>query len=62
MDDPNLTYRELLRVLLNMPPDRLDDNVSVHVRGVGEFYTVQDYKLSSDDNDVLDSGHLYLEI
>jgi hypothetical protein len=59
-----LTYRELIEKLKALPDARLDDNVTVYVSGVTEFYPlVEDYPfLISEENDVLDAGHAYLAI
>lgn len=59
-----LTYRELIENLKKLPDERLDDNVTIHVSGVGEFYPlVDDYPfLVAEGDDVLDNGHAYLVI
>ena len=59
-----LTYRELIENLKSLPDARLDDNVTVFVRGDVEFYPlVDDYPfLISSGEDVLDDGHPYLVI
>lgn len=61
-----ITYRSLLTNLQAMTPQQLDQHVSVFVRGVDEFYSL-DGKTPIDvaraeDNDVLDPGHLFLVI
>jgi len=61
-----ITYRDLIENLQAMPPERLDDTVTVYVSGVDEFYSlVEDFPIvvaQPDSNDVLDPGHFYLVI
>ena len=58
-----MTYRELLNELKQFTPEQLDQDVTIHVSGVDEFYAlVGDYPIveSNDTCDVLDPGHKYL--
>lgn len=58
-----MTYRKLLRQLQNIPDERLDDTVTVHLRHEDEFYAVANIEIADeDDQDVLDDGHLYLVV
>ena len=58
-----MTYAELLAELQSLDPDRLQDTVTVYVRGTDEFYAVNEFQIAvGDDNNVLDDGHAYLEI
>ena len=56
-----MTYADLIRELQAQDPARLHDTVTVYVRGVDEFYPVDDFKIAM-DNSTLDDGHAYLEI
>lgn len=56
-----LTYRQLLRVLLDLPLERLDDTATVYVSHLDEFYPIQMADTEEAD-DVLDEGHLFLAI
>jgi len=70
-----LTYRELIENLKALPDARLDDTVTVFVRGPDEFYslaedlpfvvvdrTVPDESVYGGRESVLDEGHAYLVI
>jgi hypothetical protein len=68
-----LTYRELIENLQSLPDERLDDNVTVFVSGLNEFYPlVEDFPFVVTDSEyvatpgcgdgVLDDGHAYLVI
>lgn len=71
----SLTYRELIENLRHIPDERLDDTVTVYVRGTAEFYPLaEDYPFAvvnkefEDTNapgsqeSALDDGHAYLII
>lgn len=57
-----MTYRDLLEELKNFTPEQLEQDVTIHVSGIDEFYPlVGDYPLcETDEDDVLDAGHKYL--
>ena len=55
-----MKYRELLEILSKLPKDRLEDDVTVYLAEDDEFLPIG-YACISDDNSVLDEGHLYLE-
>jgi hypothetical protein len=57
-----MTYAELIRELQDVDLARLQDTVTVYVKGVDEFYAVDKFQIAEPDNDVLDEGHPYLEI
>ena len=58
-----ITYRKLLRQLQNIPDERLDDTVTVHLSHEEEFYAVSHAEIADEDcQDVLDDGHLYLVV
>lgn len=71
----SMTYRELIENLKSLPDARLDDNVTIFARGVGEFYAlVEDFPFVVADSEIqneftpgagdgtLDDGHAYLVI
>lgn len=58
-----MKYRQLLEELKGFTPEQLDQDVTVHVSGVDEFYSLvgDDPIVESDETcDVLDPGHKYL--
>jgi hypothetical protein len=58
-----MTYAELIKELQDLDPARLQDTVTVYVKGVDEFYAVNEFQIAVGDiNDVVDDGHAYLEI
>ena len=57
----NMTYRDLLKKLQNLPSERLDDDVTVHMTETDEFIGYVTTNIQKGD-DVLDDGHFYLEI
>jgi hypothetical protein len=57
-----MTYFELIRELQDVDLARLQDTVTVYVKGVDEFYAVDQFRIADSDNDVLNEGHPYLEI
>ena len=56
----NLTYRQLLEWLKKFNDEQLDSNVSVHIKDADEWYPVEATAFTEED-DVLDKGHPYLE-
>ena len=58
-----MTYRTLLHILNTIPAERLDDTVTVHDPYSDEFTAIVDVKTADEKtNDVLDNGHVYLEM
>lgn len=57
----NITYLQLIHKLGSIPSERLDDNVSVYDESEDEYYPVEDTFITNED-DVLDKGHLVLKI
>lgn len=57
-----MTYAELLVRLSSLDIEQLKQTVTVHVNEVDEYYGVDILTTSDDSNDVLDPGHLVLEI
>ena len=54
-----MTYRELLNHIQQLPEDHLDDDVTLYIDCMDEFYAIDGYGVEAVD-DVLDEGHLYL--
>lgn len=57
----NITYKELKELIDRLPEERKEDNVTVFVPGVDEFYPISEFRVQVGD-DVLDNGHPYLKI
>jgi hypothetical protein len=53
-----MTYAQLQKILASVPSHKLDADVSIYAPD-GEFYPLA-YVAVSNDNGVLDDGHLYL--
>lgn len=59
------TYRELLEQLRALPEDQLDNDVTVYVSGMDEFYPLDPNNpmgIAGPEHDVLDPHHFYLII
>lgn len=56
----NITYRELLEKLKQLPSERLDDNVTVYDVFEEEFYPVQSFRKANDNEDVVDPTQHYM--
>jgi ribosomal protein S3AE len=56
-----MTYRELLNQLLRLSSSQLDDDVTVFTRD-GEYFTIAEVCEAGLGNDILDEGHIYLDI
>lgn len=55
------TYEDLLNRLKKLPPDRLQDTVTVYNPPLDEFIGVSGTDICDEaDNDVLDHNHLFL--
>lgn len=56
-----MTYKDLLNVLNSLPPERLNDTVTVFDPYEDEFISVVHTEIATDENtDVLDVRHLFL--
>lgn len=61
-----MTYRQMLKILLQATSDELDQNITVYDKQMDEFYPVVGEQVSGEQDDcpaggVLDEGCLYLE-
>ena len=57
-----MTYEELAIKLSKMPPARLLDTVMILDEHHGEYYSVFDTSIITDDTDTLDVGHLIMHV
>jgi hypothetical protein len=57
----NLTYKGLLDRLQSLTPEELAQTVTVFVGSQDEYYSVPSVDVTN-EADVLDKGHLYLNI
>lgn len=57
-----MTYRELIVKLMKMPAEALDQTITVYNEEDDEFYGCTGHDVSNDDDDRLDSGHLFLMV
>ena len=56
-----MTYKELFEQLQQLPPERLEDTVTVHDPYEDEMIAVVHAETATEDDiDVLDPGHFYL--
>jgi len=62
-----MTYRGLVATLVGLTSEQLDQNVTIHVLELGEFFPVTEVLINNcavidEGNCILDAGHIYLEI
>jgi len=56
-----MTYKQLIKSLMEIPAERLDDTVTVFDPDQDDFCGVNHLELATEEtNDVLDAGHAYL--
>jgi len=56
-----MTYKQLIKSLMEIPVDRLNDDVTVYDPDRDDFCGVNHMSVAIDKyNDVLDEGHAYL--
>lgn len=62
----NLTYRQLADIINQLPEENKDDNVSIYLDQLDEFYPVNSTRFVDKDDEsgdgVLDEGHFYLRV
>ena len=56
-----MTYAELLEHLKTLDREQLNQNVTIYVESIGEFYPVQKLTINL-YSDVLDVNHPFLEV
>ena len=54
-----MTYKELLETLTKLNPEQLNQTVTVHHHPSDEYYPINQFAITF-DNDVLDDNHLVL--
>lgn len=62
-----MTYQELLEEIEKLTPEQRKMDVTVYIRGVDEYYTVDpelpiNHNIPPNTNDVLDENHPYLVV
>jgi len=63
MTTSNMTYRQLLERIKSFDDEQLDQNVTVFVWELDEYYPLDgDCPICNESTDVLDPGHYYLVI
>lgn len=55
-----LTYRQLLEYLKEIPEDRLNDNVTLFDHENWEYFPAGFIETAGDNDGVLDLGHMYI--
>ena len=56
-----MTYQDLLNELKTLNPEQLNQTVTIHLTEMDEFKPVRTI-FDEDGSDVLDSGHVILEV
>ena len=56
-----MTYQDLLNELKTLKPEQLNQTVTIHLTEIDEFMPVRAI-FDEDGSDVLDSGHIILEV
>jgi len=56
-----MTYQDLLNELKTLKPEQLNQTVTIHLTEMDEFKPVRAI-FDEDGSDVLDSGHVILEV
>ena len=58
-----MTYAELLNTLYEMPKDRLEDDITIYIESMDEYFAVTGSDIANEKtNDVLDNGHFFLKL
>ena len=55
-----MTYGDLQNYIQTLRPTQLEDDVTIFVRGIDEYYPASNISEVKNENDVLDQGHTYL--
>lgn len=59
----NMTYRELREYLQRrMTKEQLNQHVTIHMTEIDEYYSVNEVSVSEHECNILDPGHLVLEV
>ena len=57
MKNPVMTWRELRKMLQEMPEERLDDTAAVYLNDKDKYFGVEQIKIEKADGGSLDKGH-----
>ena len=57
-----MTYRQLRDKLSSLSDDILEQTATVYLTATDEYLAISSHNITEEDNDVLDEGHLILEI
>ena len=57
-----MTYKQLLDTLSALPEDMLEQTATVYLGATDEYLAIVSHDTTLESNDVLDGGHLILEI
>lgn len=57
-----MTYKQLLEILQNYSEEVLEQTATVHLAQTDEYLAIVSHNNTDEDNDVLDEGHLILEV
>jgi vacuolar-type H+-ATPase subunit E/Vma4 len=58
-----MTYRQLLKVIQNIPDNYLDDDVTIYIKQEDEYFAASGTEIADEaTNDVLDPGHLFITV
>jgi len=57
-----MTYKQLLDILKAVPAEVLEQTATVYLGQTDEYIAATELSFSKEDNDVLDEGHLIIEV
>jgi len=57
-----MTYKQLLEILQACPAEVLEQTATVYLGQTDEYIAATELSFTHEDNDVLDEGHLILEV
>ena len=57
-----MTYKQLLEILQACPAEVLEQTATVYLSETDEYLAVVSHDITLETNDVLDDGHLILEV
>jgi len=58
-----MTYRQLIERIAGLTDEQKDQDVTIHVKEIDEYYQVSgDFKTADRELLILDEGHVFLEV
>ena len=57
-----MTYAQLKKYISFFTPEQLNQDVTIYVNDMDEFYPVESIQVSDETIDVLDSDHVFLVV